>query len=200
MKKQLLQASIGILFLLPLYTFAEEASSSVPVVNKDATSTETVSSSTPETPKQNFTLCSQNAIEVRDTSIATSRSIYNTAMTNALKDRKNREKAAVAITDEAEKKDAIKASVNTYKNLVKSAQNNLTQARKIAWQTFEDDIKKCHDIEDAEQISKEETEAVAPETNTTSNVSSLKKADNREIKNEKEQRGTIFDVIRSLFN
>jgi ubiquitin len=115
-------------------------------------------------------------------------------MANALKDRKNREKAAVAIIDESDKKDAIKVSVDTYKSLTKSAQNSLTISRKAAWTTFESDIKQCHDLEDAlleeervkqEAIESTATRAISAESEGTSIKDTIKAG---------------FDTLRSLFN
>lgn len=188
MKKQLLRILLPSLMLLPFYVHAEEASSTITNPVKDTKEiVVTSTSSTPEGPApSDFTLCSQEAIELRDTSIASSRSIYNIAMANALKERKNKEKAAVAITNQDEKKDAIKVSVNTYKNAVKNAQNNLTQARKAAWAAFENDIKKCHEME---EVSKSEEEGVP----TGSTTPTTKKIEEGEPKN-------IFETIRSLFN
>lgn len=203
MKKQLLYTAICLSLFIPLYGYAEEATTSVPSplhtqkevtteVVSDASSTE--ASSTPVTPVKSFTLCSQEAIETRDTSIATSRSLYNTAMANALKDRKNREKAAVAIVDESDKKDAIKASVDTYKTLTKSAQNTLTTSRKTAWTMFESDIKQCHDIEDeAIAAAKAKQDALDDSEKGTTELES----DGASIKD------TIkagLDTLRSLFN
>lgn len=189
MKKQLLTILLPSLMLLPFYVYAQESSSTV-ITNPVKETKEIASistSSTPEVPApSDFTLCSQEAIELRDTSIASSRSIYNIAMANALKERKNKEKAAVAITNQDEKKDAIKVSVNAYKNAVKNAQNNLTQARKAAWTAFENDIKKCHEME--EEVSQSEEELPAGSTTPTT-----KKMEEGEPKN-------IFETIRSLFN
>ncbi len=195
MKKQLLQAGIGILFLLPLFGYAlEEASSSTPFTSTSSkeilssTSTEEVATSS----IHNFTLCSQEAIESRDTKIASSRMVYNTAMAAALNDRKNKEKAAVAIASEDDKKSAIKKSVDTYKTSAKHAQNVLVQARKGAWQSFENDIKKCREVQD-EQIISEEKESALVE-------SSMKKSEPSEAKTIKETIKAQFDAIRLLFN
>lgn len=159
---------------------------------------ETTSSSTPVavvSPAKNFTLCSQEAIEVRDTNIATSRSLYNTGMASALNDRKNKEKAAVAISDETAKKAAIRVSVDTYKSLVRNAQNNLTVSRKSAWQGFEADIKECRDTQDNElSIEKDKQD-----TKTLSGTSTVK-ADEGDVKTLKETIKAGIDSLRSLFN
>jgi hypothetical protein len=133
-----------------------------------------------------FTECSQNAIEVRDTKLSTSRSTYNTAMTQALNERKNREKLAVAVSGEQPKKNAMKTSVETYKNQAKAAQNNLVQARKEAWQTFEDDIKKCRELHENNESTQISEEGVSE--------TSSKKEEGKGI------RETILDSIKSLFN
>lgn len=144
MKKQLLTLTATLLFAFPIYGFAEDVPSAVLGI---ASTTKVTASSSEDAPVNTFTACSQEAIEARDTMIASSRIAYNTAMANALTERKNREKAAVAILDEDDKKEAIKASVDTYKHQAKAAQTTLTQARKVAWQTFDNDIKACRDLE-----------------------------------------------------
>jgi DNA repair ATPase RecN len=105
---------------------------------------------------KSFTLCSQESIEKRDSSIAASRSIYNIAMNNALTERKNKEKEAVALIDIDEKNDAIKLSVDTYKRQTKDAQNELTEARKITWAKFDTDVSTCRDMEQ-NQLTQEQT-------------------------------------------
>ena len=144
MKKTLL-LGIPFLFLTPLSLFAlsdltlatNAHLSKESLILVEASSTVEASSSA-----STLTECSQQAIEDRDTAIANSRTLYNNAMTKALTERKNREKAAIAMKTEEERKIAIKASVENYKNQAKAAQNALTQARKLAWQTFENDIGK----------------------------------------------------------
>ena len=187
MKKQVLQTSIGLLLLIPLYVYAEATSSLQGTSSEQTPALEIEDEVASGTPK-NFTECSQDAIEVRDTNIASSRTIYNTAMTNALKDRKNKEKAAMAIVNETKKKDAIKASVNAYKNLVKTAQNNLTEAREEAWKTFEKDIEDCRKLEKTDNSSDEED----VETSPTSGEG--------EVKTIKDTIKEQFEAFRSLFN
>lgn len=161
MKNHLLHIQLALLFALPLAAHAEAASSSPAIQEITATTTAATSTAT-STPEQLFTQCQQQAIEDRDTQIASSRTLYNTAMANALTDRKNKEKLAIAIIDKDAKKVAIKNSVDTYKNLVKKAQNDLTEARKDAWETFEDTIQACREtqndaLENAEATSTEAT-------------------------------------------
>lgn len=150
MKKNTLTLLLGI-FLLPTFAYAEEltlAMGTSTTITASTTEESATSTKANTPPIKSFTVCSQEAIEKRDTHIGSSRSSYNVSMTNALNERKNREKAAVAIVDASDKKDAIKVSVDTYKNQTKAAQNTLTQTRKIVWQEFEDDIKRCREIED----------------------------------------------------
>lgn len=195
MKNYLLQASVGFLLLLPLYVSAETTSTSTneststldsPLVTDTSTSTE-----------KTFTLCSQDAIEKRDTSIASSRALYNIAMTNALKERKNKEKVAVAIISDSKKKDAIKLSVATYKNLVKGAQSSITDAREQAWKDFENDIAVCHDIEDKGIASKKEAKVG---TGVESDTLLMKKGDVAEPKTIQETIKEQISAFRSLFN
>lgn len=200
MKKSLLNIPLALLLVLPLYTHADVASTT------RATSTEEHASSTEEmrknSPDQDFTLCQQQAIEARDTEIAASRSLYNTAMAGALTDRKNKEKAAVAITDKDAKKAAIKTSVDTYKNLVKKAQNDLTDARKVAWQTFEDNIEKCHDIQDSatqDTISSEQPSVETTKEQVTPAGTSFKK-ESKDTSDEGSSFKNVFKALKSLFD
>lgn len=206
MKKHILTLGAGVLFLLPLYGYAEELPLKLAVSATTTLSEELVASTSTasSTPARTFTLCSQEAIEVRDTKIATSRTTYNTAMANALTERKNREKAAVAISDEGDKKDAIKASVETYKNQSKAAQTVLVAARKIAWQTFESDIKKCHEAQDEEVISQA---AVAEPAVMSEPAPAMRKIEKTVEKVEEKENKTIketikaqFENLKSLFN
>jgi DNA repair ATPase RecN len=205
MKKQLLTLTATLLFAFPLYGFAEELPSTA--LGVASTTKNEEASSTDATPVKTFTTCSQEAIEARDTKIATSRIAYNTAMSNALTERKNREKAAVAIADEDDKKDAIKASVDTYKHQAKAAQATLTQARKLAWQTFDNDIKACRDLE---QITEDTTATLKSDNEQapTARTMMMKKGAETEITEtkpveSKSFKDTIkdkFESIKSLFN
>ena len=204
MKKHILTLFTGALFLIPLYGYAEEIPMKLAVSTTTLTE-EIVSTSTASTtPVRTFTLCSQEAIEARDTKIAISRVTYNTAMANALLERKNKEKAAVAVTDESNKKDAIKASVENYKSQAKSAQIILVQARKLAWQTFENDIKKCHDIQNEENLSSLDTATptTAPEQTPMMRKmeKNVEKAEEKETKTIKETIKAQFENLKSLFN
>ena len=96
------------------------------------------------TPNQIFTVCTQIAIEKRDTSIQNVKNTYNAAMTTALSARKEAEKAAVALTDVEAKKTATKAAVEAYKSTAKSTQTTLAQSRKDIWASFETDKKACN--------------------------------------------------------
>jgi cytidylate kinase len=80
----------------------------------------------------------------------------------------------------------MKTSVETYKNQAKAAQNNLVQARKEAWQTFEDDIKKCRELHENNESTQISEEGVSE--------TSSKKEEGKGI------RETILDSIKSLFN
>lgn len=92
-----------------------------------------------------FTTCSQTAIEDRDTAITKAREIYNASMNEILLERKNGEKAAVAITDAGDKKDAIKEVVDIYRKNALEAQDVLTSSRKDIWEKFEADIELCRE-------------------------------------------------------
>lgn len=188
---------LGIL-LFPVFVHAEDATSTA------TEETIAISTTTPVLTKaQLFTGCSQDAIELRDTKLAQSRSTYNNAMNALLLERKNTEKAAVAIEGEKEKKTAVKESVEKYKAEVKTIQNTLTQSRKTIWQNFENDTKKCrtHLEKDDETAPKEEKQAakevLKKEFTETRELKKEEKKDDHEQKTVKE---SIIDSIKSLFN
>lgn len=179
--KKILTTQLAVFFVLPFLVYADTASSSVKDIRseiKEVLAT-TTSATTTVTSEENFTLCQQQAIEKRDTSLASSRLLYNTAMANALIDRKNREKAAIAIADKEAKKIAIRNSVDTYKNLVKEAQDHLVDARKNAWQTFEDEVESCREVKTEDVASS--TENTAHEGSTVGGIQ------------------TVINAIKSLF-
>jgi DNA repair ATPase RecN len=185
--------------LLPFYAHAEESHLAMATTTQTTQEVAVSQSSSTEEVKdlpEDFTVCSQEAIEKRDTNIASSRSVYNTAMTNALKERKNREKAAVAIENDDDKKAAIKASVTAYKNTTKAAQTILTQARKVAWQEFEDDIKQCRTTQEEELNKKVD---LTTESSVSQKMTGGKNLES-ESKTIKDALKEQFEAIRSLFN
>jgi flagellar biosynthesis GTPase FlhF len=198
MKKNILALFTGTLFLIPLYGYAEElpvklaTAATTTTTEEIATGTTTAST----TPVRTFTTCSQEAIETRDTRIASTRATYNTSMANSLLERKNKEKAAVAIIDEDDKKDAIKASVENYKSQAKAAQSILVQARKLAWQTFENDIKKCRDIQNDETASAQD---IATPTATSEQAPMMRKMEKSVEKTEEKETKTIKETIKAQF-
>lgn len=187
--------------VVPFFVHAQETTSST------ATGTQAVAtSSLPLTRAQAFTMCSQEAIEKRDTNLAAARSLYNNAMADLLVKRKNSEKEAVAIGDEKEKKEAIKEAVEAYKADVKTIQNTLTQSRKTIWQDFEDNMKACREALDKkeDESTKEDKrgskESIKKDTTTQKESAvlstELKKETTTEQKSVKE---SIFESIKSLF-
>jgi DNA repair ATPase RecN len=200
MKKHFLSLPLSLLLVIPFYAQAESSSTTPELdIKKTASSTEEVTATSPD---QDFTLCQQQAIEARDTQISSSRSLYNTAMTNALTDRKNKEKAAIAISDKDAKKTAIKTSVETYKTLTKNAQNDLTEARKVAWQSFEDAIQSCRDVQTA---TVEETLSSVPSDETTESPASTFSASQvkKEVKETPDEGSSLknmFKAFKSLFD
>jgi osmotically-inducible protein OsmY len=206
MKKNILTLLVGTFFLIPVFGYAEElpiklaTSATTTITEEGDTGTTTAST----TPVRTFTTCSQEAIEARDTRIASSRFTYNTEMANALIERKNKEKAAVAISDEGDKKDAIKASVESYKNRAKAAQTILVQARKQAWQTFENDIKNCHEILDDDTSSSQDVTSQSPVSDQAPMMRKMEKSiEKREEKETKTITETIkaqFESLKNLFN
>ncbi len=200
MKKHLLILSTGVFFFLPLYGYAEEAPS-LTVSSTTESSVATTSTTTLPLVKS-FTLCSQEAIETRDSSIAQSRLVYNTAMANTLTERKNKEKAAVALKDENKKKNAIKLSAESYKHQAKVAQTILIEARKIAWENFDNDVKECRGIEEAKQALSEVPTTLSqdekPEMKGKGN--NLTEVKIEEPKSFKETFKNQLESFKSLFN
>ncbi len=197
MKKTTLTFTFLSFLLLPSFVNAQEIALTGTNVVTASTSSSTLEATVSIKP---FTLCSQEAIEKRDTDIAASRSTYNIMMTNALHERKNKEKAAIAKEDSKDKKDAIKVSVDTYKNHTKGAQNTLTQTRKILWQNFENDIKKCRGIEE-QSISNQPTTLKTGEPSEKADPAVImRKAEELEVKTIKETIKGKIDTFFSLFN
>ncbi len=200
MKNKILTLGLGFMAFVPLYTYAEESPinlTSTSSIVISSTSTITLGTISPKT----FTMCSQEAIEVRDTNIASSRTTYNIAMTNALLERKNSEKAAIALKKDDSKKDALKLSVETYKHQTKSAQVTLTQARKLTWQTFDNDIKKCRDLEETEATPTTLDEQPTTVIDPTPFSKKIEKLESKEeVKTIKETLKAQFESFKSLFN
>lgn len=191
MKKLFITLTASMLFALPLYA-AEQENSSSSEISKTEAREEIV------TPVKTFTLCSQDAIEKRDTSIALSRSEYNIAMNNALLERKNNEKMAVGSEEKGSKKTALKNGVETYKNKVKAAQNTLTQARKVAWQTFDDDVKKCREEKKEEPEVEKSVLKVTEEENLSKDEDHPSK-ESKEVKMFRETFKAQLETLKSFF-
>ncbi len=193
MKKSLHYLSPLLLFFLltPIFVSADEVSESFAIPNS-ATSTIVLTKS------QEFTACSQNAIELRDTRLAQARSSYNNTMNTLLAERKEAEKEAVAIEDEKERREAIKESVDSYKAQVKVIQSTLTQSRKTIWQNFESDTKTCRDnLEKKDNENKNSKDSLKEELDSKAMSAEAKKdamADQRSVKE------SLFESLKSLFN
>jgi hypothetical protein len=192
MKKIFITTFASMFIALPLYASAHESSipheEPVPIITEEEI-----------TPLKTFTTCSQDAIEKRDTNIALSRSDYNISMNTALLERKNNEKNAVSNERESSKKAALKISVENYKNKAKTTQGTLTQARKNAWQTFENDIKKCRDEqEDEPSLVKEiSTQTISEDERKKMDDSSFKET--KEIKTIKDTFKAQLENLRLFF-
>lgn len=161
-------------------------------VTATTTATTTVSTS------QNFTVCQQGAIEKRDTSLGTSRTTYNTSMTQALDARKNAEKAAVAITDPTAKITAVRAAADAYKKAVTAAQETLTKSRKDILATFELDTKGCR------QTKKDERTTVVSEKKAEIKTLQAERKVEVEVKKSeiqaiRESFRSRIDALRSFF-
>ncbi len=168
--------------IAPSFAYAEEPSQA----QTPSTSVKVEEVVIPETPEQLFTTCSQDAIESRDTKLTQARTTYNNAINKALNDRKNEEKAAVAIKNDKEKKEAIKESVDTYKAQIKTIQNTLTSARKTVWQNFENDVKTCRELYSTDNKEKSDNEAKSIE-------------EKKETPEPKTMKESFLGSIKSLF-
>ncbi len=158
MKKNTLITTLAVsLAFVPFLVSAQTATTSVQV-----------SVGTP-TEAQVFTACSQTSIEIRDEAIGDARTKYNTQMAAALDARKEAEKKAVAL-DESEKKDAIRAAVEAYKESVTVAQDNLTVARKEAWASFEINTKGCKETGAKREAFIAGEQKVAPQAKSETRV------------------------------
>lgn len=195
MKKSYISIAIGTLLTLPLVSYALDEVTATGTQKEGATSTEVTN-----TPAKLFTLCSQEAIEKRDTELAASRSSYNVAMNNALNERKVREKSAVAQKNEADKKTAIKASVENYKTQVKQAQTVLTQARKTIWQTFEQDVALCRESKGSDQEQASDVKEVMSLKKIEKGEGEKTEKKDEESKSIKETLKAQLESIRALFN
>ena len=124
MKTKFIITLLGTAIFVPMFASAQAttaSTSTVPVV--------VVATSTPAT----FTLCSQAAIEKRDTAIDTTRNTYNAATQSALNIRKEALKQAEALATTTERIAAKKLAVENYRTTLKAAQNAYSTARKLAW-------------------------------------------------------------------
>lgn len=203
MKKNILHLFLLLSLVLPSFAFAEDATSTASSTEESSVTASSTERALPS--KKSFTVCSQEAIERRDSAIAASRTTYNTAMSNALTDRKNQEKAAVALDEPDEKKDAIKLSVDTYKDDVKKAQNDLTLARKIAWQNFDDDVNACRKLEQSQNepeqpLSKQNPGDVKVEAKMMMAEPASKELKTAEVKTFREAIKEKIENFISLFN
>lgn len=197
MKAKLITLTLGLMLFLPISSFAlDESTTTVTTKEKEGIESEETATNTPV---KLFTLCSQEAIEARDTAISASRQVYNLAMTSALNERKVREKAAVALSHEGDKKAAIKASVETYKAQTKAAQGALTQARKLTWQAFDEAIQACRDTQEEQVITQDEKGKEMSSLKKASHLEESKKEDTETNKGLKDVLKAQIESIKSLF-
>lgn len=87
--------------------------------------------------------CLQNAAERRDNSIIAAFDAYHAGVKTALEARRDGLKAALAITDKAQRQGAVRNAWNTYKSIQKKTKDTLKNARNAAWQKFNTDRKAC---------------------------------------------------------
>lgn len=148
------------------------------------------------TEAQVFTACSQAAIEMRDSTIGSARTAYNNTMALALDARKEAEKEAVAMTDQGDKKEAIKKAVDSYKKAVTQAQETLVKARKEAWSSFETNTKNCRDISKGKQVT---NSANVQEMRSMIQATGTEAGDTQPVDDHKTIKESFLESIKNLF-
>ncbi len=89
------------------------------------------------------TQCVFDALDKRDMSTLTALDTYNAGVKAALTARKTAITAALALTDEAAKKDALKKAGEDFKVAVKKQKDDLKAARKTSVTTMSTELKAC---------------------------------------------------------
>ncbi|MFA7278273.1 MAG: hypothetical protein WC101_04815 [Candidatus Gracilibacteria bacterium] len=89
------------------------------------------------------TQCVFNALDKRDVSTITALDAYNAGVRTALTARKTAITAALALTDETAKKDALKKAGEAYRTAVKKQKDDLKAARKALVTTMSTELKTC---------------------------------------------------------
>lgn len=115
---------------VPLYASAQDASPRAKTATSSGIS---------------FTMCQQDAVEIRDSAIGVARTAYSEAMNKALDYRKGAVKLALELESEEDQNDAKKKVADEYRILVKKAQDDVTRARTEAWDMFEDNMERCRE-------------------------------------------------------
>jgi len=105
------------------------------VTAEDATST--------PTKKTVDIVCVQKAIEKRESAVQTAFDVASDSIKSALQARKSALLAAWAITDNVQRKAAVKAAWAKFKQDRKAAQKTFKQTRDAAWKQFKTDRKAC---------------------------------------------------------
>jgi hypothetical protein len=119
-------------------------------------------SSTPKVKNASSTVdrtCMATAVSVRETSIATAWTSFNTKMVTALSDRKTGLIDAWNMTDGQERNQAIKAAWKAWKTDKKSINTSLKNDRKAAWDTFKSTAKTSCKVETPKEEGLEKTSA-----------------------------------------
>ena len=95
-------------------------------------------------------VCSQTAMDTRDSVAADGQATLNTAMKAALSTRIAATKAAWALTDTTARTTALKAAWQAYHDAVKAAHDAHKVSQKTAEQAFHDAMKTCKDTVSAQ--------------------------------------------------
>ena len=121
----------------------------------NATSTSSASTSSSSTPSSDGLACVKSVVDKRESGIISNQSAFNSTAQTALETRRNRLSDAWSISDNKERKSAVKSAWNNFKTSSKSARKTLQDGNKSAWSTFETSRKACKDGDKTQGVSEE---------------------------------------------
>jgi hypothetical protein len=96
------------------------------------------------TPEPEQKTCMVTAVDKRDTALITALDKFHSSTKTALETRKEAIKKAWNLSDDKERRVAIKMAMDVFKDFAKKAVKELKEARKSAWRQYEVDRKACH--------------------------------------------------------
>ncbi len=104
---------------------------------------QTTTTPTTTTKKTLNVACIQDAVDKRDTAIASAVTTFSTTVTNGLNTRKDALKAAWALTDTKARRAALNAAWTAWRTTARQARHTLNTARTSAWTQFRTDRRNC---------------------------------------------------------